>query len=401
MSTNPTSIEGFCDPRFSRVKSAFETSFAERGELGAAVALYLGGVPVVDLWGGLADKTKNRPWQRDTLVNVFSTTKGLTAICAHRLVDEGRLDLDAPVATYWPEFAQAGKGAITTRMLLSHRAGLPAVREPLPPEALFDWETMTTALAKETPWWEPGTTHGYHAISFGWLVGEVIRRVSGMSPGTYLRCEIAEPLGLDLHLGLAEADDARCAELRPSRQAPSGEPSVAERIMADPTSMLAKTFINPVTLALPGTVSSRAWRGAELPAVNGHATARALAALYGALASGGSSPRASGKGDVRVLSAASIARCGEERSVGRDAVLDVSTRFGDGFMLSQSATRMGRSPRSFGHPGAGGSLAFADPDAQIGFGYVMNRMGSSILVDPRASALIDAVYASLDAENAA
>lgn len=385
----PPPIEGLCDPRFARVKSAFAMNFAERGDLGAAVAVTLGGVPVVDLWGGVADKTAGRAWAKDTIVNVFSTTKGLTAICAHRLVDEGRLDLEAPVAKYWPEFAQAGKGAITVRMLLSHRAGLPAVREPLPPEALFDWDTMTNALAGETPWWEPGTKHGYHAITFGWLVGEVIRRVSGVSPGTYFREKIAAPLGLDIHIGLAEADDARCAELRQARREPSIEPSVAERIMADPTSMLAKTFINPVTLALPGTTMSRPWRGAELPSVNGHATARSLADLYGALASGGSAR------GVRVLSPESIARCGEERSLGKDAVLEVSTRFGDGFMLSQPTARMGRGPHSFGHPGAGGSLAFADPDARIGFAYVMNRMGTSLLVDPRAAALIEAVYASI------
>lgn len=382
-------IEGECEPRFSRVRDAFAESFATRHELGAAVSVTLEGRSVVDLWGGFADKARARPWRRDTLVNVYSTTKGWTSICAHRLVDEGKLELDAPVARYWPEFGQSGKERIAVRSLLDHRAGLPAIRRTLPPEALFDWSTMTAALAAEEPWWEPDTMHGYHAVTFGWLVGEVLRRAAGVTPGVYFRDSVAGPLGLDAHIGLAASEDGRCAELGPVPRSEASGSTLFERIMAAPESMTAKAFTNPISMVLPSTVASRAWRGAELPAVNGHATARAIARLYGALACGGEVD------GVRVLSPGSIARCHTERSCGVDAVLGVPTRFGLGFMLSQPGEAFGPGARAFGHTGAGGSVGFADPDGHVGFGYVMNRMGTRILLDPRARALIDAVYACL------
>src|SRR5271154_5453584 len=206
-------IEGTCDAQFARVKEAFAENFEKRNEYGATVAVTIAGKPVLDLWAGHADKARTRPWTRDTLVNVFSTTKGLTAICAHRLADQGKLDFDAPVARYWPEFAQNGKDRIPVRYLLNHRAGLPAIRKQLPEDAAYDWHVMTTALAAEEPWWEPGTRHGYHALTYGWLVGEVIRRISGMSIGRYLREHIAGPLGLDFKIGLAPDDEARAAEV--------------------------------------------------------------------------------------------------------------------------------------------------------------------------------------------
>src|SRR6204780_3835630 len=196
----PLKTEGSCEPRFKRVREIFADSFENGIEVGAAVAAVVDGKTAFDLWGGYADKAKTRPWTRDTLVNVWSTTKGITSVCAHRLVDEGKLDLDAPVAKYWPEFAQAGKDQLPVRYLLSHRAGLPAVRKTLPPEALYDWNTMTSALAAQEPWWVPGTKHGYHAITYGWLVGEVVRRASGKTLGTYFRDEIVSPLGLDAHI---------------------------------------------------------------------------------------------------------------------------------------------------------------------------------------------------------
>ncbi|MDB4994407.1 MAG: EstA family serine hydrolase, partial [Myxococcaceae bacterium] len=333
------------------------------------------GKPVVDLWGGLADKDTARAWEKDTLVNVFSTTKGFTAMCAHRLVDQGLLDLEAPVAQYWPELARHGKEAIRVRWLLDHRAGLPAVKATLPPEALFDWTAMTSALAAEAPWWTPGTQHGYHAVTFGWLVGEVIRRASGRTMGAYFRDEIARPLGLDVHVGLDPKDDARCAELRPGRKRPN-ESTLFDRIMSAPDSMTAKAFTNPIAMVMPGTVGSRAFRAAELPSVNGHATARSIARLYGVLACGGE------QDGVRVLSGESIDRARTESSSGLDAVLGVSTRFGLGFMLSQPEASFGPSAGAFGHPGAGGSIGFADPECRVGFSYVMNRMGSSLLLDP-------------------
>lgn len=382
------SVRGENDPRFARVREVFEASFRDGTELGAAVAVTIDGKPVIDLWGGVADKDTARAWERDTLVNVFSTTKGLTAMCAHRLVDQGLLDLEAKVARYWPEFAGQGKDDIRVRSLLDHRAGLPAVNETLPPEALFDWAAMTRALAAEPPWWTPDTQHGYHAVTFGWLVGEVIRRAAGRTMGAYFREEIAEPLGLDVHVGLDSKHDARCAELRPGRRRPE-ESTLFDRIVSAPYSMTAKAFANPITMLMPGTVGSRAWRAAELPSVNAHATARSIGRLYGALACGGE------QDGVRVLSAESIARARTERSSGVDAVLGVPTRFGLGFMLPQPEARFGPSASSFGHPGAGGSIGFADPEHRVGFAYVMNRMGSSLLLDPRPAALIDAFYTCL------
>jgi CubicO group peptidase (beta-lactamase class C family) len=382
-------IEGKCDPRFARVREAFAENFAQRNEYGAAVAITLDRKPVVDLWGGHADKARTQPWTRDTIVNLFSTTKGLTAICAHRLVDQGRLDLDTPVARYWPEFAQAGKGEIPMRQLLNHRAGLPALRKKLSDEASYDWNAMTAALAAEEPWWVPGTKHGYHALTMGWLVGEVIRRVTGKSVGRYFHDEIAAPLGLDCHIGLDAKDDSRCGQMIQSPPPPPDQVNLFKYAQDNPESITAKAFFNPATAMKLGAVNGRAWRGAEIPAANGHSNARALARLYGALARGGEVD------GIRVLESAAIARCSAEESGGVDEVLLVPTRFSTGFMLTQPHDRMGPNNSPFGHPGAGGSLGFADPEAKVGFGYTMNKMGPYILIDPRARAPIDAVYASL------
>lgn len=391
-------IHGTCDPKFAGVREAFAENFAERREIGASVAVMVDGQIVVDLWGGSADRRGTRPWKRDTLANVYSTTKGITAICAHRLVDKGELDLDAPVAKYWPEFAQAGKGDMPVRYLLGHRAGLPAVSKPLPDEALYSWEAMTGALAEQEPWWKPGESHGYHAITYGWLVGELIRRITGKSVGRYFREEIAGPLSLDFWIGLPASEHervARMAQAKPSEAPDSGEragqPNLMRMMMENPTGITARAFANPMSLARPGVVNTPEWRQAELPAANGHATARSLATLYGALAAGGV------LGRTRVLSPESIGRCSAEQSRGPDEVLQVSTRFGLGFMLPQEhrSTRFGPNDGAFGHPGAGGSLGYADPEARVGFGYVMNHMGFSLIVDPRPAALIDALYESL------
>ncbi len=382
-------LEGSCDPKFHRVKDAFVENFEKRSEVGAAVAITIDGKPVVDIWAGHANKAKTRPWTRDTLVNVYSTTKGATAICAHRLAGEGKLDIDAPVARYWPEFAQAGKEKIPVRYLLGHRAGLPAIKKPLPPQALFSWSQMCDALAAQQSWWEPGTAHGYHALTFGWLVGEVIRRISGKTPGIYLRDELAGPLGLDLHIGLDAKHDARTADMIASSPPAPGEPNLFADIAKNPESVTAKAFTNPPSVSKPGLVNTREWRAAEIPAGNGHFTARGLAKLYGAIARGGQLD------GVKVMAPNEIARCYEEQSKGSDAVLILSTRFSLGFMMSQPGASLGPSPKAFGHPGAGGSLGMADPEAKIGFGYTMNKMQTSILIDPRATALIDALYASL------
>jgi CubicO group peptidase (beta-lactamase class C family) len=382
-----SAISGRVDPRFDAVRDAFAESFRSRGELGAGVSVVVDGRPVVELWGGFVDRERTRPWASNTLVNVWSTTKGWTSVCLHRLVEAGAIDLDAPVARYWPEFRAE---QVRVHMLLDHTAGLPAVRETLPPEALFDWKAMTTALAATDPWWPPGSKHGYHPVTFGWLVGELIRRVTGVMPGRWFRENVAGPLALDAHIGLAEEDDARVADIRPMPRKLEGPPTLLEQVMSDPTSMTARAFTNPISMVLPGTVRSRAWRGAELPAVNGHATAAAIARLYGALARGGELD------GVRVLGREAIARAATERVHGPDAVLGVPTRFGLGFMLPQDGDESyGPNRECFGHTGAGGSIGFADPVANVGFGYVTNRMGTAILIDPRTRALIDAVYTSL------
>jgi len=384
-------IHGACDARFARVRETFIEGFRSRHEIGAAVAVTIDGTSVLDLWAGHADVARTRPWQRDTIANIYSCTKGMTALCAHRLVERGLLDLDAPVATYWPEFAAAGKARIPVRWLLSHRAGLPAVRALLPGDALYDWEAMCAALAAEVPWWQPGTRHGYHAITFGWLVGEVVRRITGRSVGTYFRDEIARPLGLDLHIGLPDAEHHRVAELSaiPTEDIGPDAMSLAQLVFSDPESMAARAFVNPPSIA--EGPNNPDWRRAEIPGANGHGSARDLARVYGALACGGAID------GVRVLTPESIARCAAEQSFGPDLVLQVSTRVGLGFMLPQDRpdAYFGRGRRAFGHPGAGGSFGFADPEHGVGFGYVMNRMGPHILLDPRAIALFESVYAAL------
>ncbi|HLX38709.1 MAG TPA: serine hydrolase domain-containing protein [Candidatus Binataceae bacterium] len=382
-------VEGTCDRNFGEVKEAFVDNFEMTNEIGAAVAIYVDGKLVVDLWGGHSDKARTKPWTRDTLVNVYSTTKGLAAMCAHRLVDQGKLDLEAPVAKYWPEFAQAGKDKLPVKYLLSHRAGLPAIRKTLPPEALYDWKTMTDALAAQEPWWTPGTKHGYHAITYGWLVGEVVRRASGKTLGTYFRDEIVSPLGLDAHIGLDAKEDSRVSNIIPSAPPKAGEVNQLAAIMSDPESITFKAIMNPGAVLAPEVVNGRAWRGMELPSANGHATARSLAKAYGALARGGEID------GYRVLTPASIERCYTEQSFGMDEVLKQSTRVGLGFMLSQPGVEMGPNPHTFGHPGAGGSIGFADPTAKVGFGYVMNQMGVDPLLDPRAARLFTALYKSL------
>jgi CubicO group peptidase (beta-lactamase class C family) len=381
-------LQGTCDPRFKRVREAFARHFETGEEVGASLAVVVDGRTVVDLWAGWADAARTRPWRPDTLVNVFSTTKGITAIAAHRLLERGELELDAPAARRWPEFAAAGKAELPLRWLLSHQAGLPAVRAPLPREALYDWDAMTRALAAQEPWWKPGTNHGYHAVTYGWLVGELVRRASGVSVGEYVRREIARPLGVDFEIGFGPGLDARIADLLQAPPPAPGETNLFVELLNAPESMAAKAFLNP--LVDLGAVNTRAWRAAEIPAANGHSNGRSLARIYGALARGGELDGA------RLLEPTTIDGVWVEQAKGPDLVLQLPTRFGLGFMLSTDAEKMGPSPRAFGHGGAGGSLAFADPDAKIGFGYAMNQMKNGMwLIDPRPKTIVDALYASL------
>lgn len=387
-------ISGFCDPQFARVQEEFARNFAERGDVGATVAVTLGGVPVVDLWGGWADAACTCPWQQDTIAAVWSVGKAVSAVCLLRLVDRGLVDLDAPVARYWPEFAQAGKATIPIRMLLSHQAGLPAVRAPLPPGAnILSWETMTNALAAQEPWWTPGTRFGYHTNTIGFLIGEVLRRVDGRTIGTYVREELAGGMGIDFLIGVPPQDDARVAEWIAYRPTP-GEESQRPWLERDASTLdgvdLARVlaYRNPPGLPDAGP-NTRVWRAAEFPSTNPHSNARAIARLFGGLARGG---EIDGK---RLLSPELIARATVIESDGEDAILGRPNRFGLGFQLTIPGVRpLGPGTRSFGHYGNGAVLGMADPDAGIGFGYVCNRAGRSWR-DPRNIALIDAVYASL------
>ncbi|MFF7795504.1 serine hydrolase [Streptomyces sp. NPDC007991] len=388
MSDDEAQVHGHCDARFTAVREAFEANFRERGELGAAVAVTVGGEAVVDLWGGWADAARTRPWARDTLVNVWSTTKGPVALCAHILADRGLLDLDAPVAAYWPEFAAAGKEKVLVRHLLSHRAGLAGLREPHSLEQLCDWELTTQRLAATQPWWEPGATSGYHALTYGHLVGEVVRRVSGLRPGAFLEQEVTGPLGVDFRIGLPEKDFGRAADLVQPRVATSSEQAAVFAQLA-PAAIAALT--NPAVSAAGALTPG--WRAAEIPAANGHGTARAVAVLYGVFAGRGS------YGGKRILSPEAAERVREGQGSCRDLVLGAGlggeTEAGLGLWLSGPNGSYGPNPRAFGHDGFGGSCGLADPEAHVSMGYVMNRMGPHIANDPRKMALVDAVYSAL------
>jgi CubicO group peptidase (beta-lactamase class C family) len=347
------------------------------------VTVLVEGRTVVDLWTGWQDSARTRPWRRDTLVDVFSVGKAMAAVCLLILVQRGQIDLDAPVARHWPEFAAAGKDGITVRMLLSHQAGLPAIHAPLPDEALYDWTWMVSALADTEPWWPPGHGHGYHVNTFGFLVGELVRRVGGCDIGEFFRTTVAGPLGADFHFGLDAGNDHRTAEflfgddLNPATTVtPPGD---ASRLL-----MLKHAYFNPAGVSGIGTVNTRAWRAALIPSANGHGTARAVAGIYAALIAG----------DAPILRPDILDEARTECVSGPDLVLGRPSRFGLGFQLTQPERPIGPNPNAFGHFGAGGSLGFADPDAGIAFGYVMNRAGPR-WQSPRTRALLDALYACL------
>ncbi|MFJ8942775.1 serine hydrolase domain-containing protein [Streptomyces sp. NPDC102395] len=388
MSEHVPQVHGHCDERFAAVRAAFEENFRERDELGAAVSVLVNGTPVVDLWGGWADAARTRAWERDTLVNVWSTSKGPTALCAHVLADRGLLDLDAPVAAYWPEFAAAGKERVLVRHLLSHRAGLAGLREPHSLDELYDWELTVARLAATEPWWEPGTRSGYHALTYGFLVGEVVRRVSGLLPGAFLEREVTGPLGVDFTIGLPEKEAGRAAEMVHPRAATSSE-QAAVFSQLTPAALAALT--NP--LAGADEANSPRWRAAEIPAANGHGTARAVAALYGLIAGRGA---LAGR---RVLSPEAAERVREGQGACRDLVLGAGfahdTEIGLGLWLSGPNGSYGPNPRAVGHDGFGGSCGLADPETGVSLGYVMNRMGPHIADDPRKMALVRAVYSAL------
>jgi CubicO group peptidase (beta-lactamase class C family) len=380
-----TRIEGGAEPGYGAVAEAFAANFSDHGEVGAAFALYVDGQKVVDVWGGTADVTESDRWREDTLQLVFSTTKGATAACAHVLAQRGELDLEAPVATYWPEFAKAGKEGITVRQVLCHKAGLPALDRRIGLDEALGWEPVIRAIEVQEPIWQPGTAHGYHALTFGWLVGEIVRRITNRSLGRFFRTEIAEPLGLDFWIGLPREEQHRCARLvtldRPS------DPEAASAYDA---------FFGPATLTgraltLGGAFEGEVWneprvRAAEVPAANGVADARSVARLYASLI---------GEVDgVRTLTREQAGVARETQTSGADRVLYAATTFGLGFMTTGPFSPYG-GPSCFGHAGAGGSLGFADPDNGFGFGYVMNRMQANLSGDPRTIGLTRAVYEAI------
>jgi len=371
-------IQGYFDLKFEAVKDAFAALFDEPQERGAALCVQVGGETVVDIWAGVADKEGQQAWHSDTILNLFSCTKPFTAVTALQLVGEGKLELDAPVARYWPEFAAAGKERITLRHLLSHQAGLPAIRENLPAEALYDWQTMTAALAAEAPWWALGEGHGYAPITFGWLVGELLRRVEGRGPGESIVARTARPLGLDFHVGLADEEFHRVATI--SRGKGNLGDGAAQRMlktmMTDAQAMTTRAFTNPPSIMT--STNKPEWRRMQQPAANGHGNARSLAGFY------------SGLLDGSLLDSQLLAELTREHSVGEDRTLLTSTRFGLGCMLDQPTVAnatYGMGPGAFGHPGAGGTTGFADPERDVAVGFVTNNLGPFVLMDPRAQKL--------------
>ena len=310
---SPAVIGGWCDPRFGALRDEFGRNFADRGECGAAVCVSVDGAVVADLWGGWADSGHRVPWSADTLVNVFSVGKGLLATCAARLAGRGLLDPDALVTRYWPEFGAAGKDGITVRQVLSHQAGLPALHAQLPAGSGLDWQLMTSVLAAEEPWWQAGSGHGYHVNTFGYLAGELVRRVSGLSAGQYLRRELAGPLGADVHIGLAAADHDRVAEFR--WPLPAVEVTAGQSDPVPGQQMSQNAYFNPPDFSGLGVVNTAAWRSAQVPSANAHATAAGIARIYAALADGGV------LAGVRVVSGAALAAATAEQVYGDDLVL--------------------------------------------------------------------------------
>jgi CubicO group peptidase (beta-lactamase class C family) len=376
-------VQGHCDERFAPVREAFERNFTEHGDVGASFAASLEGELVVDLWGGHRDPARTLPWQRDTIVNVFSTTKTMSFLCALILADRGELDFYAPVARYWPEYATNGKEKTEVRHFLSHSAGVPGFEPGLEPGGLYDWDACVDNLAAQKPWWEPGTQSGYHAVTQGYLIGELVRRITGKSLGTFFRDEVATPLDADFHIGVRDADFGRIAEIIP--MAPPEGGSLFANL--DPQSIPARVF-GAANLA-PGGANSPEWRRAEIPAANGHGNACAVVRAQTALANGG---KAFG---VELLSAAGCRRILDEQSEGPDAVLMLPIRFGMGYAFPSEFMPLSPNPHGMFWGGAGGSTIVVDQDAHVCLSYVMNQMQMTIVGDRRGLGLGNAFYECL------
>ena len=388
MTSTQTPIGGSCAAGFETVRAAFENNFAEHGEIGAAVAVWVDGHLVVNLWGGYADARRRRHWRENTLASVFSGTKGLTSTCIHLLADRGEIDLDAPVARYWPEFGQAGKQNITIAQVLGHRSGVIGPRTRMDSTQTQDWDLVCERLAESEPWWEPGTAQGYHMVSFGFILGEVVRRVTGRTIGEYLRREISDPMGIDVHIGLPDAEHHRCADMvnKPHIRdvlAKGGAPGHPESLADHPMAGLsiAMGFVPDDEL---GSNDIALWRRSEFPGTNGHVSALGLATFYNGLA------------QEKILTGEHLQKVRVSQG-GYDPDVVLGPRVADhgwglGYMLNQRGVA-GPNPGSFGHGGSGGSYGFVDLEHRIGYAYVMNYFDATKCnADPRSTSLSDEVY---------
>ncbi len=390
-------VGGHVEPGFEGVRDAFANNFVEHGEVGASYAFYVEGSKVVDLWGGVRDEATGAPYDSETLQVVFSSTKGATAACAHLLAQRGLLDIDAPVVAYWPEFGQAGKEHIPVRWLLSHQAGLPTVDAKLTREEALAWEPVIHALEVQAPYWEPGVAHGYHAITYGHLVGEVVRRIDGRSLGTFFRDEFAEPLGLEFWIGLPAELEPRVAPMVPMDSGGADGINMADLLGEDSLIVRALNLNGSFHEDLGTVANHRDFHAAELPAANGITNGPSLARLYAGLIGG-----VDGGPSEGLLTREQIDVARALQTAGNDQVLsfpgfDVESTIALGFWSASPFAPMGGAG-AFGHYGAGGSVGFADPEARVAGGYVMSKMGLGISTDPRSSALIRASYEAAGAE---
>ena len=369
-------LNGFCNHEYQKVADAFADNFDRGLEVGASVAVTVDGEPVVDMWAGDADP-RGTPWAADTIINVYSTTKTMAAICMLMLADRGLLNFDAPVAQYWPEFAQNGKDGVLVRHIMGHTAGVSAFDPPITAAALYDWDGIVNGLAAQAPWWEPGTASGYHALTQGYLQGEILRRIDGRTLGTFFREEVAGPLSADFHIGLPASEDGRVAELIPPVIDLANQ-------QFDPTSIAGRTLLSCfIDATEPRT---REWRGAEIPAAGGTGNARSVARVHSALACGGTVD------GVRLMGPETVERVFEQQSDGKDLVLEHGVRFGMGFGLWLEDWITSPNRRHFFWGGYGGSVAIVDLDTRISVAYVMNRMDSELTGDPRGKNIVKALY---------
>ncbi len=390
-------VSGICDPKYQRIAESFIANFNQREEVGASVCMRIEGEPVVDLWGGMFATNTDKAWEEDTVSIIFSCTKAATALCAQLLIDRGELDLYAPVVNYWPEFGKHGKEHVTVLMMLNHSVGLPAFRDPIKPGGYCDWDYMVKRLQEEETFWEPGTRNGYHMTSFGWTVGELVRRVSGVSLGTFFKNELADLLDLDFWIGLPEEIENRVSPIIPmvpDREGPVSD--FVKSLLSDPKSISSLAWLN--SGGHHAKTDSREAHAAEIGGGGGIANARSLSKMYVPLANQG---MFNGK---RVISNETITRMSQvSMATQRDATLLIPTRFAQGFMKSMD-NRNGKPGNTdsailggaaFGHAGAGGSIGFADPDENMAFSYTMNKMGLGILLNERGQSLVDAAYLTL------